>query len=298
MRRIGALIGGEQGDPLRQLWLAEFRNAFARLGWIEGKSIWIDWRWAAGDSRRAVPYANELVAQRPDVLFGDNTFVVAELQKAGHSLPIVFAKVNDPILSGFASNLARPDGNITGFADAEPASLTKLPEFLKQLAPQINSVVVVTGLPPTGRTEGIVNAASSIGLRASVVLVRNAREIEDAMAGFAREPNSGLILPGDPLLAGYRSLIVQLVAQYRLPATYGNLWWAPEGALLCYGTKSEDQYRGAASYIDRILKGASPEELPIQAPTKYELIVNLRTARALGLTVPLTLQVVADEVIE
>jgi putative ABC transport system substrate-binding protein len=298
MRVIGALIGGAEVDAERQRWAAEFREALAKLGWIEGRTVRIEWRWAAGDNGRAAAYAAELAGLRPDALFGDNTFVVMELQKATRSLPIVFAKVNDPFSFGLADSLARPGGNITGFADAEPASLTKLPELLKQLAPQLESVAIILGQGPTPRSQGIANAASSIGMRASLHLLHDAREIEEAITGFARGPNVGLIHPGDPVILPYRGLVVKLAAQYRLPAAYGNPIWGPEGGLLCYGTKAEDQYRGAAGYINRILKGARPDELPIQTPTKYQLVINMKTAKALGLTVPPTLLSTADEVIE
>jgi putative ABC transport system substrate-binding protein len=298
MRTIGALIGGAENDAERQRWVDAFREALAKLGWIEGRTVRIAWRWAAGDSDRAAAYAAELAAQRPDVLFGDNTFVVVQLQKATRALPIVFAKVNDPISFGFANNLARPGGNITGFTDAEPESLTKLPELLRLLAPKLERVAIILGQGPTPRSQGIANAAASIGLRPSLHLVHDVREIEETIAGLARERNMGLIHPGDPVIQPYRGQVARLVAQYRLPAVYGALYWAPEGALLCYGTRAEEQYRGAAGYIDRVLKGVRPEELPIQTPIKYELVINMRTAKAVDISVPSSLLAIADEVIE
>jgi putative tryptophan/tyrosine transport system substrate-binding protein len=297
-RRLGALIGGDERDPERQGCVAEFREGLVEHGWVEGRNIQIDWRWAAANNVRAATYAGELVALRPDILFGDNTFVVVELQKATRSLPIVFAHVNDPIEFRFVGSLARPGGNITGFADGEPVSLTKLPEFIRQIAPQTDSVAIVVGQEPTVRSEGIARAASSIGLRAKILLVHDDHEIREAFAGLAREPNTGLIVPGDPVTLRNRGLIVDLAAQYRMPATYGAIYWATPGGLLCYGPVTGEQYRGAAGYVDRILKGARPDELPVQAPTKYELIINLKTAKALGLTVSNQMQLLADQVIE
>jgi putative ABC transport system substrate-binding protein len=274
--------------------------ALAELGWSEANNLRIDWRWAAGDSKRAADYAGELVALRPDVLFGDNTFVMIELQRTARSLPIVFARVNNPIVSGFASSLARPGGNITGFADSEPLSYTKLPEFLKQLAPHVThvAVLVITGAF-SERTQGVVSAASSIGLKVDIAEAANARQIEDVVAEAARVPNGGLIVPTDPALANFHDLILRLIAQYRLPAAFGgNRTWATEGGLVYYGASVDEQYRGAAGYIDRILKGTQPNELPIQQPTRYELVINLKTAKALGIDVPVSMQLVADEVIE
>jgi putative ABC transport system substrate-binding protein len=298
VRRLGSLIGGSEGDPERQAYVAEFRKGLAEHGWIEGRNIRIDWRWAAGNNERATASAGELVALKPDVLFGDNTFVVRELQKATRSVPIVFAKVNDPIGPGFVGSLARPGANITGFADGEPTSLTKLPEFIKQLAPKVTDVAILNGQLITARSDGIASAASSIGLAAKIVPVHDAYEIEDAFAGFARKPNVGLIVPGDPVLFGYRTLIFGLAARYRLPAAYGSVSWATTGGLLCYGTDAREQYRGAAGYVDRILKGARPDELPVQTPTKYEVVINLQAAKAIGLDVPPPLLAIADEVIE
>jgi putative ABC transport system substrate-binding protein len=298
VRRLGALLGGDEGDSDRQAWVAEFRKGLAERGWIERRNIQIDWRWAAGNNDRAAAYAGELVALKPDVLFGDNTFVVRELQKATRLVPIVFAKVNDPIGPGFVGSLSRPGGNITGFADGEGVSLTKLPEFIKQLAPKVTDVAILNGQLITSRPQGIASAASSIGMRAKILSVHDAYEIENALADFAREPNVALIVPGDPVLFGYRSLIFKLAGQYRLPAVYGSVAWATSGGLFAYGTAAGEQYRGAAAYIDRILKGARPDELPVQTPAKYEIVINLKSAKALGIAVPADLLALADEVIE
>ena len=298
VRRLGALLGGNEGDSDRLAWVAEFRKGLAEHGWIEGRNIQLEWRWAQGNNDRAAAYAGELVALKPDVLFGDNTFVVRELQRATRLVPIVFAKVNDPIGSGFVGSLSRPGGNITGFADGEGVSLTKLPEFIKQLAPKITDVAILDGQLTTARSQGIASAASSIGMKAKILSVHDTHEIEKALADFAYAPNGALIVPGDPVLFGYRILIFKLAAHYRLPAVYGSVAWATSGGLFAYGTAAGEQYRGAAGYIDRILKGARPEDLPVQTPAKYEIVINLNAAKALGLTVPPSLLAIADEVIE
>jgi putative ABC transport system substrate-binding protein len=302
MRRLGALIGGDESDPDRRIRIAEFRRALQEKGWIEGRTIRIDWRWAAGDRDRALAYAAELVALKPDVLFGDNTFVVQQLQRATSTLPIVFAAVNNPILSRFVSSLARPGGNITGFTDSEPQSLAKLAEFMKAIAPWVTRVAIIEQRGPSqaGRTrlEGVATAMSSAGLRGTVVEVGSALEIESAIVQFGQEPNGGLIVPGDPLTVIHRKLIFALAVHEKLPAIGGYRWVTADGGLLSYGTKTIEQYRGAAGYIDRLLKDEKPGDLPVQLPTKFELVINLKTAKALGLTIPETLLATADEVIE
>jgi putative tryptophan/tyrosine transport system substrate-binding protein len=302
MRRIGALIGGAESEAYRQANVEEFRKALQELGWIEGRNIRIDLRWAAGDFDRARSFSAELIGLQPDVLFGDNTFVVAALQQATHTVPIVFAFVNNPIGSGFVSSLARPGGNITGFADSDPQSLTKLVEFTKEIAPQITRVAIITRPTPRAagqvRTRHVETAASLIGLKPTVATVRDTGEIEDAIDRFAREPNGGLIVPGDPFTNIHHKLIIALAARHKLPATYGYSQFVRDGGLLSYGTKTSEQYRGAAGYVHRMLKGEKPSDLPVQQPTRFELAINIKTAKSLGLAVPLTLQAAADEVIE
>jgi putative tryptophan/tyrosine transport system substrate-binding protein len=303
VRKIGVLIGADESDPNRRAWIDDFRNGLRELGWIEGQTIQSDWRWAAANRDRASTYAAELVALNPEVIFGDNTFVVRALQQATRTLPIVFAMVNNPLLSGFVASLARPGGNITGFSDSEPLSLSKLPEFMRQIAPLVTSVAIIAdGQTLTeaakARTQGIATAASSVGLKVAIFEVRGAGEIESAIAAAGREPNGGLIVPGNPVTNVHRKLILSLAARHELPAICGYRYYAVDGGLLSYGTKSSEQYRGAAGYVDRILKGAKPSELPVQQPTKFELVINLKTAKALGLTVPPSLLALADEVIE
>ncbi len=304
MRRIGALIGGDEKDPIRQAWFAEFRGALAKLGWIEGRSIRIDARWAAGDENQSRAYAAELVTGQPDVLFVDNTFVANDLQKVTRTLPIVFTHITDPVGSGFVVSLARPGGNMTGFTNAEAPSLGKIVDFIKQIAPHVTHVGIMSfrlaSQDPNSRTntEGAAAAVASAGLKGPVFYVENNREIEMGIAELGQEPNSALILPGDPLTTTHRKLIFSLAGRYKLPVAGGFAGLARDGALLNYSADPGDQYRSAATYVDRILKGENPADLPVQQPTKYNLVINLKTAKALGLTLPPSLLAIADEVIE
>jgi putative tryptophan/tyrosine transport system substrate-binding protein len=301
VRRIAALIGVDESQVSRQTWVAEFRKRLHELGWIEGRNLQINWRWAAGDRDRARRYASELVALRPDVLFGDNTFVVAALLEATRILPIVFALVNNPIGSGFVRSLAHPGGNVTGFADSEPLSLVKLGEFVKQVAPHVERVVILGQFYEAlgeSRLRLVETSAASLGLKSVIAEVHDTRGLEDVVAAFAQDPNGVLIIPGDPFTAIHGKLILTLALHYELPTISGYRDFTSDGGLLSYGTKAVDQYRGAADYVGRIFKGARPDELPVQQPTRFELIINLKTAKALGLTVPPTLLALADEVIE
>jgi putative ABC transport system substrate-binding protein len=304
VRRIGALIGGDESDADRQANVAVFRKALQDLGWIEGRNLRIDWRWAANDANQARTYAAELVARNPDLLFGDNTFVVSGLRQATRTLPIIFARVTDPVRAGFVDSLARPGGNITGFTDREGSTLGKLPEFMKEIAPQVARVALITGAVtgvPTGGTLApeVASAASLVGLRPIVVDVhRNTGEMEDTIVALAKEPNGGLIIVSGEFIVFHRKLVIELAARHKLPAVYSHPIFARDGGLISYGVDRGDQYRGAAGYVDRILKGAKPADLPVQQPIKYHLVVNLRTARALGLTVPQSILLSATEVIE
>jgi putative ABC transport system substrate-binding protein len=296
VRRIGMLIGGAESDSDRQTWIAEFKKALQKLGWVDGRNIRMDLRWAGADREHAASYSAELVALKPDALFVDNTFVAEALQKETRSVPIVFARITDPIGSGFVGSLARPGGNMTGFSNAESSTLAKFVEFTKEIAPKVTRVAIIS--PSTQTIEAVATAASSAGLRSTMVEARTAREIEDAIAGFGKEPNGGLIVPGNPVTTIHRKLMIGLAARYELPLIGGYLNLAAEGGLLTYAADQTVQYQGAAGYIDRILKGEKPGDLPVQQPTKYELIINLKTAKALGLTVPPSLLAIADEVIE
>jgi putative ABC transport system substrate-binding protein len=304
MRRIGALIVLDEGDPDRKQWIAEFSAALSKLGWVDGHTVRIDWRWAAANEERARASAQELVALKPDVIFVDGTLVALAAESATRSVPIVFAHVTDPVTSGFVSSLARPAGNMTGFTDTEPESRGKLVEFVKQMAPDTARVVTIWGagisqtLTVRKVTDTITHAASTLGLSGTVVEVKDAREIEDAVVTFARDPDGAIILPGDPVTTTHHALILDLAAAYRLPVVGGYRPLAREGALASFGANINEQYRGAATYIDRILRGEKPAALPVQQPVKYELRINLRTAKALGLIVPTALLTFAKEVIE
>ena len=305
VRRIGALIGGEEGDSERQSYVAAFKDALQGLGWIEGRNLQIDWRWAATDVSGARTYAAELVALHPDLLFGDNSFVIAELQRATRIIPIIFARLQDPIGSGFVGSLARPEGNITGFSDGEPSARGKLAELMKEIAPSVRRVAILLGptfLPitrtPNPNAREAETAASLVGLQPILVPTHDPREIENAITALAKETNGGLITASNALLPAHRKLVIELAARHKLPAIYSGPIWVREGGLMSYGADQIDQYRGAAGYVDRILKGAKPSDLPVQQPIKYRLVVNVKTAKALGLDLPLSVLVRIDEVIE
>jgi putative ABC transport system substrate-binding protein len=304
VRRIGALIGGDESDADRQATVAAFRKALQDLGWTEGRNLRIDWRWAANDANRARTYAAELVALNPDLLFGDNSFVVHELQQATRILPIIFARTTDPVGAGFVDSLARPGGNITGFADTERSTLGKLAEIMKEVAPQVTRVALITStitgtIPNSGLAPEVASAASSLGLPTIVVDVHgNTGEIEDAIVAQAKEPNGGLIVVSGPFILFHRKLVIELAARHKLPAVYSHLNFAKDGGLISYGVDRGDQYRGAAGYVDRILKGAKPTDLPVQQPIEYHFVLNLKTAKAHGLPVPQSILLRATEVIE
>jgi putative ABC transport system substrate-binding protein len=295
------LIGGDEGDPDRQTneGLAAFRKALQDLGWTEGRNLRIDLRWAANDASRARTYAAELVALNPDAMFGDNTFVIVALKQATPTLPIIFARVTDPILSGFVSSLARPGANITGFADKEISSSSKLAELMKEIAPNVTRVGVIVNYSPSSLfARATLAGASSVGLRPVVASAEDPRDIENLIAALGKEPNAGLIIHTGPFVVMHRKLIIELAARHKLPTIFSRATYVKDGALMSYGPDQSDQYRGAARYVDRILKGAKPADLPVQLPIKYQLVVNLKTAKALGITIPETLLATADEVIQ
>jgi putative ABC transport system substrate-binding protein len=299
VRRIGALMGNAENDPETQRDVAAFVQALEKLGWREGGNLRIEWRFAEFDAARARTLATELVALKPEAIFGTNTLGVSALQAATRTVPIVFALVNDPVGGGLVSSLAHPGANMTGFSDNDPLALGKLPGWIKEIAPSLTRVSILgSNAPDSVRTKAVMAAVLSVGLTPVISVVRNAREIEDAIAALARQPNSGLIVPGDPVTVPNRKSIIALAADRKLPAIYGYRYYVTDGGLMSYGTNWSDQCRNAAGYVDRILKGAKPNELPVQQPIKYELVVNRRTVRALGLEVPPTLLVAADEIIE
>jgi ABC-type uncharacterized transport system substrate-binding protein len=300
-RRIGVLMNLAERDPEGQARTGALREGLAKLGWTEGRELQIEYRWFAGDPDRARAYAAELVKLKPEVIFAGATPSVAVLQRETRSVPIVFAQVADPVGAGFVASLARPGGNITGFASFEYAIAAKWLELLKQIAPQVTRVAVIYDLtnPETKEYLPVIEAAArSFGVQVSISVVRNAAEIERAIEEFTREPNGGLIPLPTPLMAVHRDLIISLAARHRLPNVYAWRYYPMAGGLASYGIDNIELYRRAASYVDRILKGEKPGDLPVQQATKFELVINLKTANTLGLDPPISLLARTDEVIE
>jgi putative ABC transport system substrate-binding protein len=272
------------------------------LGWTIGRNVRVDYRWYADRADAARKYAAELVALTPDVILGSSTLGVTAIQRITRTVPIVFARVVDPVGAGIVDNLARPGGNATGFMLYEYSLSGKWLELLKEIAPHMTRVAVFrdeanpTGIAQFSAIQAV--AATSVGLQVTPVSVRNSDEIANAVEAFAHSPNGGAIVTGGALNGGHRDLILKLIARYKLPAIYSDRLNVADGGLISYGANRADLYRRAAGYVDRILKGEKPGDLPVQAPTKYELVINLKTAKALGLVVPSALLARADEVIE
>jgi putative ABC transport system substrate-binding protein len=301
MRRIGVLMNLAADDPESQARIVAFSQGLAELGWTVGRNMRIDIRYAAADADRFRRYASELVALAPAVILASTNLSVTALQQATRTVPIVFVVVVDPVGSGYVAGLARPGGNITGFTLYEFGIATKWLELLKEIAPRVTRAAVLRDPAVTaGVAEfaAIQSVAPSFRVELSPVDVRDTAEIERAVAEFARESNGGLIATPSPSQAVHRELIIALAARHKLPAVYAQRYMVSGGGLISYGPDNIDQYRHAAGYVDRILKGEKPADLPVQAPTKYELAINLKTAKALGLEVPPTLLARADEVIE
>jgi putative ABC transport system substrate-binding protein len=300
MRRIGVLMNLSADDREGQARLAAFQQGLQQLGWSDGRNAHFDIRWGAGDGERFRTYAAELVALEPDVILANASPAVTPLQQATRTVPIVFVAVIDPVGSGLVASLARPGGNITGFIVFEYALAAKWLEFLKEIAPLVTRAAVLRD-PTIAAGIGqfaAIQAVGQIGMELSVVDIRDAGEIESSIMAFARGSNGGLIVTASQFGANHPDVIVASAARHRLPTVYPFRYFVRVGGLISYGPDLVDEYRGAASYVDRILKGEKPADLPVQAPTKYELVVNLKTAKALGLTVPQTLLARADEVIE
>jgi putative ABC transport system substrate-binding protein len=298
-RRIAVLMGLSPNDKEAQLRVKAFESAWPELGWIEGRNIHIDYRWASGDTALMRSHASELVASSPEVILAEGTSVLAALREATRSIPIVFLGVSDPEGAGVVTNLARPGGNITGFANFEPAMGGKWLQTLKEIAPHLTRIAVIRNPAALVRLrQSIETDALSMGIEAVDCGVRDAAEINAAIRAFAGHANTGLIVLPDPIVLARRGLIIELAAKQRHPAIYPLRTFAVDGGLLSYGVDVQDQARQSASYIDRILKGARPGDLPVQAPTKFQLVINSKTARALNLAVPATLLARADEVIE
>jgi putative tryptophan/tyrosine transport system substrate-binding protein len=302
MRRIGVLLASTADDPEYKPRMRAFEQALALLGWIDGRNARIDIRWAGTNAEDVRKHAVELVALAPDVILaGSGTTTVAPLLQATRTVPIVFVVVIDPVGAGFVGNLARPGGNATGFLMFEYGLSGKWLEVLKQIAPGVKRVAILrdpTIASGIGQFGAIQSAAPSLGMEAIPVNARDVGEIERDIAVVSRSSNGGVVVTGSPETNRHRDLIITVAARHRLPAVYPYRSFVVDGGLISYGPDMVDQYRRAADYVDRILKGEKPAALPVQAPTKYELVINLKTAKALGLTVPETLLARADEVIE
>ena len=302
VRRIGVLMSTAENDSNAPARIGAFVRGLEQLGWTEGRNIRIDLRWAAGDlALSGKKYAAELVALAPDVLLATAGPTVAALQGETRNVPIVFAHAVDPVGAGFVASLARPNSNATGFLLFEFSIGAKWLELLKEFAPNLMRIAVLrdpTSAAGIGQFAAIQAVAQLSGVELSTINVRNPDEIESAVTAFARLMNGGLIVPASPPATQHRGQIIRLAAQHKLPAIYFERFLVTDGGLLSYGPDLADQYRRAASYVDRILKGEKPADLPVQAPTKYELAINVKTAKALGLAVPPALLARADEVIE
>src|SRR3954468_17717980 len=302
IRRIGALVSGAEDDPEMQARIGAFAQELALLGWTDGRNIRIDMRWATTDADTIRRHAAELAALAPDVILAANgTTTLAPLLQATRTVPIVFVIVIDPVGAGFVASLARPGGNATGFLMFEYGMSGKWLELLRQIAPGVTRVGVLrdpTIASGIGQFGAIQSAAPSLGFEGTPFNVRDAGEIERDIAAFARSANGGLIVTTTPRTLIHRDLIIALAARHRLPAVYSTRPFVAHGGLIAYGPDILDQFRRSATYVDRILKGEKPADLPVQAPTKYELLINVKTAKALGLELPPALVARADEVIE
>jgi putative ABC transport system substrate-binding protein len=301
MRRIGALLTTAASDPEAQARLAAFLKELERLGWADGRNIQVRILWGAANPEDLRKYAAELVAFAPDVILATGSSAVEPLLQATRTVPIVFVTVTDPIGAGFVESLARPGGNATGYILFEYGLSGKWLEVLKQIAPALTRVAILRdpALPASlGQLGAIQAVAPSFGVELSLVNMRDAAEMERAVVTFARSASGGLIVTASPLASIHRDLIIELAARHKLPAVYFGRQYVMGGGLISYGPNLVDQYRLGAGYVDRVLKGEKPADLPVQAPTKYELVINLKTAKALGINIPPTLLARADEVIE
>jgi putative ABC transport system substrate-binding protein len=302
MRRIGVLVGGAaEDDPYTRARKAAFLQGLQQLGWTDGSNVRVEYRWGLGNDANIRKYAAELIGLGPDVILVFGSAAAAAMQQATRTIPIVFTAVVDPVGNGFVDSLARPGGNITGFMQFEYNLCGKWLELLKQIAPGLTRAVVFRNsavAADIGQFAVIQSVAPLLGVEVTPVKGRDAVEIERSIADFARSPNGGLIVTASALAARHQHLLATLAAKYKLPAVYAGRAWVAADGLISYGPDLIDQTRRAASYVDRILKGEKPADLPVQAPTKYELVINLKTAKALGLEVPPMLLARADEVLE
>jgi putative ABC transport system substrate-binding protein len=301
VRRVGVLMNLTADDPEASTRVTALAQGLQQLGWTDGRNVRIDYRWGAADADHSRKYAAELVTLAPDVILASGTPAAAALQQATRTVPIVFVNAVDPVGAGLVDSLAQPGGNATGFILFEYGISAKWLELLREIAPQLKRAAVLrqpdiaSGI---GQLAVIQAAAPSFGVEVRPVGVRDAEEIERAVTAFARSPNGGLIVAASTLAGVHRKLIIALAARHRLPAVYSLRYYATAGGLISYGPNSIDPFRRAADYVDRILRGEKPAKLPVQAPTRYELVINLKTAKAIGLEVPATVLARADEVIE
>jgi putative ABC transport system substrate-binding protein len=301
VRRIGWLTSQAATDPVAQAYVAALLQGLQEAGWSVGRNVRIDYRWGAANAELKRRYAAELIALAPDVIVTTGDSNTGPLLQATRTVPIVFVLAPDPVGAGFVVSLARPGGNATGFLNFEFGMSGKWPELLKEVAPWVTRLAVLrdAGAPGSmGQLGAIQGVVPSLRMEASPIDLRDAGEIERAVVDFGRSPNGGLVVLPSGLSSVHRELIIELGARHRLPAVYPFRYFVEDGGLICYGPDAIDQLRRAAGYVDRILKGEKPADLPVQAPTKYELVINMKTAKALGLDVPPTLLARADEVIE
>ncbi len=302
MRRIGVLMGFPESDSQAQSYIAAFRDGLQKLGWTDGRNVRIDTRWAAFDAESRQRFAKELIALQPDLILSHTTPTTAALLQQTRTIPIIFATVTDPIGSGFVASLPRPGGIVTGFTLVEPTMAAKWVELLKEIAPRINRVAMLFNPATATYADYFLKpfkaAAPSFAVEAIAAPARDTSELESVIAAQVREPNGGLIVMPDSFTDANREEITSLAARYHLPAVYAYRFFTERGGLLSYGADLSDNFRRAADYVDRVLKGEKPADLPVQAPTKFELAINLKTAKVLGLTVPSSLLGRADEVIE
>ena len=302
VRRIGVLMGYAENDPEAQLRFAAFKEVLAALGWTEGRNLKMDVRWTAADVARAATFAKELVALQPELILSNTTPVTAALKRETQTIPIVFTVVSDPIGSGLVKTLARPGGNITGFINLESTLIEKWLQLLKEIAPRLTRVAVIFNPDTAPYAEYYLRplqaAAPMFRVKAFNAIVHSEQDIQKAIAGLGREPNSGLIVMTDSFMSVHRKLVIELTARHKIPAIYWVANIPAEGGLMSYGVDYTELFRRSATYVDRILRGAKPADLPVEQPTKYEMVINKKTAKALGLTIPQSLLISANKVIE
>jgi putative ABC transport system substrate-binding protein len=301
VRRIGVLMGRDENDPLAKARISAFTQTLADLGWTDGRNVRMDLRWAGDDINRIRAFARELVDPQPDIIMTDSTPTTLALQRETRTIPIVFANVADPVASGIVERLDRPSGNITGFAIFEPTLGGKWLELLSEVAPGLKRAAIMFNpntSPASAHMPSLETAARSLKVVPIIAPVHSDVEIETAIVTLGREPGGGLVVMPDVFMTAHRAPIILAVARNNVPAVYTLSFFARDGGLLSYGPDQIDSYRRAASYVNRLLRGEKPVDLPVQFPTTYEMIVNLKTAKALGLTLPQSIMLQADEVIE